>query len=67
MTQHNFSKSHKIFVGGVSMDAEENDLREYFERYGVVSKGSIFHFFVAFVLFKFYSVSIMKLLSFVAS
>jgi len=38
MTQHNFSKSHKIFVGGVSMDAEENDLREYFERYGVVTE-----------------------------
>lgn len=36
MNAHNFSKAHKIFVGGISMEATEDDLREYFERYGVV-------------------------------
>lgn len=38
MNQQTFSKAHKIFVGGVSMEAGEEDLKNYFERYGVVSE-----------------------------
>ena len=34
---NNFPKTHKIFVGGVSMEATEDDVRIYFQRYGVVS------------------------------
>lgn len=33
---NNFPKTHKIFVGGVSMEATEDDVRIYFTRYGVV-------------------------------
>jgi len=33
---NNFPKTHKIFVGGVSMEATEDDVRIYFQRYGVV-------------------------------
>ncbi|XP_078488165.1 ciMsi protein isoform X1 [Ciona intestinalis] len=32
----NYSKAHKIFVGGISMEASEADVQGYFERYGTV-------------------------------
>ena len=31
-----FPKTHKIFLGGVSMEATEEDVRGYFAKYGSV-------------------------------
>lgn len=33
-----FNKTHKIFVGGLSMDASDDDVRNYFTKYGVVTE-----------------------------
>uniref|UniRef100_H2Y9C3 RRM domain-containing protein n=1 Tax=Ciona savignyi TaxID=51511 RepID=H2Y9C3_CIOSA len=37
-TNSNFTKSHKIFIGGVSMETTEADVQSYFERYGKVTE-----------------------------
>ena len=37
---HNGSSS-KIFVGGLSMEATEEDLSNYFEKYGIVRSPSL--------------------------
>merc|ERR1719320_129491 len=38
MNQQNFTKSHKIFLGGISMEATKDDIQNYFERYGIVTE-----------------------------
>ena len=32
-----YGRTHKIFVGGLSMEATEEDVKTYFSKYGVVS------------------------------
>merc|ERR1719419_1508854 len=38
MNQQNFTKTHKIFLGGISMEATKDDIQNYFERYGIVTE-----------------------------
>merc|ERR1712002_733880 len=38
MNQQNFTKTHKIFLGGISMEATKDDIQNYFERYGLVTE-----------------------------
>merc|ERR1719495_962224 len=38
MNQQNYSKTHKIFLGGISMEATKDDIQNYFERYGIVTE-----------------------------
>ncbi|CAK8689466.1 uncharacterized protein LOC143460271 [Clavelina lepadiformis] len=35
-TATQYTKGHKIFIGGISMEASENDVKGYFQRYGTV-------------------------------
>lgn len=37
-SNNQFNKTHKIFVGGLSMEAKEEDVSTYFTRYGVVTE-----------------------------
>lgn len=37
-SSHQFNKTHKIFVGGLSMEANEEDVSTYFTKYGVVTE-----------------------------
>nr|XP_009859402.1 heterogeneous nuclear ribonucleoproteins A2/B1 isoform X1 [Ciona intestinalis] len=37
-TANSFTKSHKIFIGGISMEATQEDVKGYFERYGTVAE-----------------------------
>merc|ERR1719477_211739 len=38
MNQQNFTKSHKIFLGGISMEATKDDIQNYLERFGIVTE-----------------------------
>ena len=36
-----FPKTHKVFLGGISMEASEDDVREHFSKYGSVSSHTL--------------------------
>jgi len=38
MNQQSYTKTHKIFLGGISMEATKDDIQNYFERYGIVNE-----------------------------
>merc|ERR1712119_243334 len=38
MNQQSYIKTHKIFLGGISMEATKDDIQNYFKRYGIVNE-----------------------------